>query len=249
VYAAINVKDATIVDEFLEKLGSLLANASWLSTGWTGSDYATLDLGQDQKVHCHALIFGPAKVRLFWARIGDVLFVASQLSVLENLWKVSKDSSLDVRDNCGPSANAMIRLRPSSWKEVLPDIRLSWRENARQACHRNLAPLTALARALAAIQESLGETVLPGDILSAIDTYPFLGVERACPNGGIYCFDAESSAVTCTAHGSRQKPFQLGAQDDNQRILTQEMRRATAALSFLEDGLHANLILDRAVRE
>jgi hypothetical protein len=99
------------------------------------------------------LRFGPAKLRFTWARIDKGLYIASKSSILEDLLQLEKSAKPQSRSSAAaaqlpsPRDHAMIRVRPQNWNQVLADFRLGWAENNREACLRNLGPLSSVARA------------------------------------------------------------------------------------------------------
>lgn len=54
----------------------------------------------------------------------------------------------------------MVRLRPRNWNQVLPDYRLGWAENNREACLNNLGPLSSVGRAYTAALGKIDEAEL-----------------------------------------------------------------------------------------
>lgn len=255
VYARIEVDDEAIVDEFFTALRPLLIKGSAADSGFVGTDFAIANIGSGRQVYSKILKFGPARVRLHWARIGRSIYLASQLGLIERLWNLeetapNKSASANSSDQSQDAqflAHAVVQLHPSRWKKSLPDLRQSWRENSRLACQKNLGPMTVLARALASVNEkqSGSSEVSPGD-LHSITSHPALGVYFTCPNGGVYSYDAKAEHVQCSEHGTILFPTQESSTaTDCDSLLPQELECATASLKFLEDGLHAELVLER----
>jgi len=73
-----------------------------------------------------------------------------------------------------------------------------------------------------------------------------LGARRFGPDGGTYSFDDEAieDGVCCSLHGTLSKPLQI-RDEAPQEVLPNGMKRATASLRFLEDGLCARLGFER----
>jgi hypothetical protein len=237
VYVAIPVKDPKIVDEFLGQLDSFLAGLARQPErqAFFGVDreFYRFTLGKDKDARAFAIRFGPVKWRLFWARIGNGLYVASKRFILDDLQAMENARPSDR----GPEGHAMIRIRPKNWDQVLSDFRLGWAENNREACHNNLGPLASLTRAL--------HGTLNGDTASAAEKY--LGARFFCPDGGHYVVSPDGRKVTCSLHGDAMAPRQPLAPADNSppnRIL-RDFRGMTVNLTFLEDGLHAVVTIDR----
>ncbi len=242
VYAAVPVKDGKVVDKFLGELDEALARLARRPDreGWlpVEHDFYKVPLaGADQRIRCYGIALGPVKWRLFYARIGDVLYVASKQCILEDLATTAKRPSAG-----GAVVHAMVRVRPEHWKDVLPEYRLGWEENSRQACLGNLGPLSCVARALSA-----GSTGAATSAAVQREAEKLYGVHFYCPDGGKYEVSADGKQVTCRTHGSAEFPQQLGALTAGSpaaRLLDQ-FGGATAELTFLEDGLHAVVTIQR----
>jgi hypothetical protein len=134
----------------------------------------------------------------------------------------------------------MIRVRPEHWNAVLPEYRLGWEESSRQACLENLGPLSSVGRAMAAMGATRSDDVQQ-------EAERLFGVHFYCPDGGKYELSADGKRVTCSIHGSIDAPRQLSAPaagSPTGRLLS-EFGGATAALTFLEDGLHAVVTIQR----
>ena len=73
------------------------------------------------------------------------------------------------------------------------------------------------------------------------------GARFVCPEGGAYRVSADGRHVSCSAHGTAAEPRQAAAPSD-QSAAGRTMRRLTdltATLSFMDDGLHAVLVVRR----
>lgn len=191
--------------------------------------------GSDARVRCYGISLGPVKWRLFYARLDKVLYIASKQWILDDLL-ACKEKPADG----GPTAHAMVRVRPEHWKAVLPEYRLGWEEGSRRACLENLGPLSSVRRAMAA-RGATGS----GDVQRRADR--FFTVHFYCPDGGKYELSADGKRVTCSVHGSADAPRQLtapAAGSPTGRAMN-DFGGATAALTFLEDGLHAVVTIRR----
>jgi hypothetical protein len=239
---AIPVQDAAIVDEFLERLDHLLAGQARepLQQGWFGLQYdfyrfktAALPAGR-----CQSIAFGPLKFRLFWARIGNGLYLASKPFILDDLATAADSKSATASKSKGSTGHAMFRIRSRNWDQVLPEYRLGWAENNRHACLDNLGPLSSVARALAG-SDSADDVCRCADRLHAAHLF--------CPEGGRYERGSDGKTMTCSIHGSALSPQQAAApaQDQSLGKLLGSFAGLEATLTFLEDGLHAVLKIDR----
>ncbi len=243
VYAAVPVKDAKVVDNFLRELDAGLprfARQFNREDGWIPleHDFYKVPLpGTDARIRCYSISLGPVKWRVFFARIGDGLYVASKQCILEDLLAIK-----DKPGPGGPEAHAMVRIRADHWNAVLPDYRLGWEESSRQACLGNLGPLSNVARAMAAGGD---RSATPAEVLRQAER--LYSVHFYCPDGGKYEVSADGKEVTCSLHGSTGSPRQLAAPapaSPTARWL-KDFGGATAELTFLEDGLHAVVTIER----
>lgn len=272
VYLSYPVQDAKIVDRFLDKLDTGLAAFSrrqergrWLSLE---QDFYRFPLGQGQIYRGYGLRLGPIKLRFFWARIGNGLYIASRPFILEDLAAMEAEriratgataAGADAAaattagalvQDIGPEGHAMARVRPQNWNEVLPDYRLSWAENDREACLNNLGLLSSTSRALTArapASATVGPTGLELDQLVHQYADQLQGQHLFCPEGGRYVVSANGKTVACSIHGSVLDPRQPSAPTEASAPgqLLRELGGATATLKFMEDGLHAVVVIDR----
>ena len=144
----------------------------------------------------------------------------------------------------------MARLRPQNWNEVLPDYRLSWAENDREACLNNLGVLSSTSRALTARapgNATAGPTGVELDQLVQQYADQLQGQHLFCPEGGRYLVAADGRTVSCSIHGSVLDPRQPSVPTEASAPgqLLRDLRGATATLKFMEDGLHAVVVIDR----
>lgn len=236
IYLACDIKNVAVVDEFLSDMHELYSKTGLRPFG---GDHCQMEIGRERRAHVFTVSFGPVKFRLFVARIGDAVYAASQPQILDALWESSAVTSTPERSTT--SAHAIMRISPANWKQMLPGAIVSWQENARQACHSNFGFLTAFARAQCSLNGG-AVSVLPGDLLAA----QMSRFGRSCPDHGIYSFNQHDSTVECSVHGSSLDPRQSGhIADPEYTIPPAEIKNATATLTFLEDGLRAEIVLER----
>ena len=144
VYVSVPVQDAKVVDKFLDQLDAGLARlARQRERGGffpLDHDFYKVPLaGSDARIRCYGISLGPVKWRLFYARLGNVLYIASKQCILEDLVTPSPPPRVEGQaaltplsrhhvpragEGSGPTAHAMIRVRPEHWKAVLPEYRL-----------------------------------------------------------------------------------------------------------------------------
>ena len=251
VYVAVEVEDADIVDRFLEQLDTVLAEMARRPErgGWfnTDFDFYRVPLSDgDHRIRCYNVQFGPVKWRLFFARIGDGLYIASKRFILKDLADSQKrdaaSSAPGHQPDRGPRAHAMVRVRPEHWEEVLSTFRLGWAEASRQSCLNNLGPLSSVARATTA---SGRRPVSAAEIGRQTDALH--GVHFFCPDGGRYEPSPDGPQIVCSLHGSASAPRQMPAPAAGSPMgrLMEDFGGMTTALTFLEDGLHAVVTIQR----
>ncbi len=247
VYISLPVKDAKIVDEFIEQLDTIFAeiarrnqDAWWFDFDF---DFYRVPLAdKDPRVRCFCVEIGPIKWRLFFARIGDGLYIASKRFILEDLAAIEKKPADGGPVDGGPVAHGMVRIRADHWKTVLPAFQLGWAESSRVACLNNLGPLSSIARALHASGE---KTIGSQQLNEATDRLH--AVHFFCPDGGRYVVSPDGKEVSCTTHGTAAAPRQLVAPAKGSAMdrLMKDFSGLTAQLIFLEDGLHAVVTVER----
>jgi hypothetical protein len=251
-YLAIPVRDVKVVDRFLEKLDSFLPMLDKRATGGIlpldVEFYECRTGGRERSFRTCGLRIGPIKWRLFWARVGDGLYIASKPFILEDLLSGKTMPRASEQTSSGPRAHGMVRLRPENWKEVLPDYRLGWAENNREACVNNLGPLSSVARSLTASLGKLEKSelaTLAGRMRGRADD--LYGTHFFCPEGGTYVLTADGKRMECSLHGSIGKPRQNVAPAESSALtkLLETLGDVTASLTFLEDGLHAVVEIER----
>jgi len=256
LYISLPVQDVKIVDEFLEQLDPLLAaQARRPERGGmfdVGFDFYHLEQGKAKHaIRTSSLSFGPLKWRFFWSRIDDGLYIATKRSILNEIAAAAAErkqaaEKLGVKSD-PPRGHAMVRIRPESWKQVLADFQLGWAENNREACLKNLGPLSNVARAYVATRpdaltqdpaKAAAEIVHEADNLYGVHFLPL---------DGKYLLARDGLSVTHNVYGSPLAPRQPAglAEGSDTADVVRDFGGATAELTFMEDGLHAVLTLEK----
>lgn len=240
VYVSLPLEDNEITDTFLAHLDTLLAPMArrGMEAGFfrIERDFYTLPIAEGRTARSAAISFGPIKWRFFWARIGDSLYLATKPEVLQDLAAVpTPDATTADASDTGPAAHAMVRIRPEHWNEMLPNFQLGWAESQRVACLDNVGRMSSIARL---VEAGGGDLDARGRQL--------YGVSFFCPSGGHYHAD-DASHATCSVHGSAAAPRQrgIGVDGGTVEVLLDQFKDLTLTLTFLEDGLHAVLGVDR----
>jgi hypothetical protein len=252
VYIALPVQDEKIVDDFLNHLDKVLP---LLSKQRPGVGFFTFEQDfyksklknkEETPARCYSLSIGPVKWRFFWARIGSGLYIASKAFILDDLAALHAER---LRDKDKPAsdpettAHALIRVRAKNWNQVLDDYKLGWAENNRVACHNNLGPISSVGRAVPVNDRSGEERGLEAQRLAD----QLYAVHFFCPEGGKYVLSPDGKTCSCTVHGTARDPRQEVAPNDaaGPGKVLQQFDGLTASLTFLEDGLHAVIVIQR----
>jgi hypothetical protein len=244
VYVSVPVRNRGIVDNFLDRLDRFLAaEARVHRRDWFieyASDFYKLNsaVNPKEKFRVAGLRFGPIKVRLFWARIGDGLYLATQPFILEDLVTLEKPRTAP---EAGPTAHALFRIRAGHWNDILPADRLGWAESNREACLQNIGPQTSVLRAL-----STGETSHDRPEVARV-AGQVLDIQFYCPEGGHYDVTPDGRAMRCSVHGSPADSYQFDRPAESSEVarLMRSLNQFTASITFERDGLFARLEIDR----
>lgn len=253
-YVAIPVADASAVDDFLAHLDDVLAREAptWrdhLFGTHVQAEFYHLG-GKASAVRALGLRVGPARYRVFWARIGGGLYVANQPVILDDLRAAAAaERGKAGASDRGPSAHAMLRLRPGQWSLALPGMRLGWEESNRAACQRNLAMLSAAARAFSFTQPVAGAAADHEARRRLVLKYAarMYGRDCTCPDGGHHELSADGKSFTCSVHGSLAAPRQPDRPEPSgvAATLMGSLSDATATLTATPDGFRVVVTITR----
>ena len=242
VYVAIPVKDKELTDFFLHELDrSLLAmtreaNRETNSFIFVQQDVYKIQSQGESDMRAYAFRFGPLTWRFYWARIDDGLYIASKPEIIHRLREAHREPPVQ-----GPPlvSHGLVHVRPDNWNRVKPHYTIGWNESERRACMNNLGPLADIARAEGAQRHSIAHTQVQSRAAQSRQFRYF------CPCGGHYSHSAEALA-TCSVHGSVNSPTQpIRAPNGNLNQLVSQLSDVRLQLSFLEDGLHAVVTIER----
>jgi hypothetical protein len=258
-YLAIPVQDASVVDDFLNRLDAFWAAAARNQSRFPlRYEFFKFHSQQDPKIifRGNALQYGPIKGRLFSARIGNVFYLTSKPhALLEELVTAHRQATnpADAVNNRktsakSPDAQAAIRIHPENWNQVLADYRLGWADNNRDACLNNLGPLSSVARAFTASLTKLDDTKLETLCERTCKQADYLhGHHFFCPEGGTYRLTSDGKTMTCSVHGSIIEPRQPIAPSEQSSLgsLMKHFKGMTTTLDLTADGLHAVMTIER----
>ncbi|MFL5329322.1 MAG: hypothetical protein ACJ8C4_10440 [Gemmataceae bacterium] len=231
----IPVKDAKVVDEFLNEFDKVISEKLLRDmTRFFQPEFYKIS-GRPQPVRCIAFkVFG-FTLRLCWGRIGDSLCIVNHPSVLDDI-----SSAATTKEAAGPPAHAMLRIRPENWNAVLPVYRLGWAEGQRNACQSNQMRIANVARGWPELVKN-GE-VTPELLQKVSQLY---GVRPYCPDLGQYKLNGQE--CSCPIHGGWRDPKQPAAPaaDSATAKTVNAFDGLTATLTFRENGLHAVVNIQR----
>jgi hypothetical protein len=212
---AIPVKDAAMVDAFLADLDTGLARnvPTWRDNvaGARGhAQFYQLTTTAGLALRSLSVRAGPASYRLFWARIGDGLYIANQPDILDDLHSAGGPQVHSATSERGPVGHAMVRIRPDDWARAQPELRLGWEEANREACMRNLNLLSAAARAFSFTPPVSGAAFDQETRAGLVLKYAgqMHGCDFTCPDGGRYTLAEDGKTFVCSVHGSAAHPRQ-----------------------------------------
>jgi hypothetical protein len=251
VYISTPLKDTTVTDNFLDELDKALGiiGRRPQRVGWfrLSPDFYRVEREGKPTIRAQTIRLGPVKWRIFWARIGEGLYIASQQSVLEDIEVATALAAKNPSKTKGPKAHAMVRVRAENWKEVFSHFQLGWAENNREACLRNHDAIHGVSRAL--LRSHTGDKTDLLQIAKNANTSAerLFGYRAFCPDGGHYHLTADGKLVRCTVHGTTYLSKQQLTPNTKAKLgkLSQELKQVTAELTFTKEGLHAVLTMDR----
>lgn len=244
-YVSIPVEDEQIVDNFLNQLDLTLVE---LSRELSRESSPFIEIDQDtyripaegkSSVRAYVIRFGPLAWRFYWLRIDDGLYIASKPFIVEHLRQAHSQRKA-APDRPVIQSHGLVHARPQLWNQAKSHYTIGWLESESRACQNNLGPISDLARAVGSLQTGIED-----------DTVAKLG-ERAfhanyfCPCGGHYHQEVPGAAVECSVHGSLDLPTQPRESVDSNLVrLTDHLGDVSLHLSFLDDGLHAIVTVER----
>lgn len=245
VYIDVAVDDVAIVDAFLSKLdaGAAVEARTHTDFGWFAfkKDFYTVQL-DDTKVRSFVLSLGPLKWRFFYARIDSSVYVASKIETLQQL-VAAKSADPETEHVVAAPAHAQLTIHRQQWNQIMPSMRLSWDEAARLACLDNIGPMMSAARVVEGSHHA--NSAPTSEELAVAASVIYGGIHR-CPCGGHYV-RTHDGRIVCDVHGNADQPQQPAPDAPNGGSLQMlnSFSEIRVLLTFLEDGLHAVLEIDR----
>jgi hypothetical protein len=242
---SIPVRDAKVVDEYLDELDRvLLARRPALAGSglvWRRDvDFYRVPFPHPHTVRCVAATVAGLKLRVYWGRIGDGLYVTTRPFILEDIAAAHAAGRRPARTE---PAHAVLRVRPENWAAVLPGYNLGWAEGSRAACHANLDMLANVNRGWNDRRPAGGapSAELLGRVGRVYGERPF------CPDGGGYELAADGRSCRCSVHGGHDDPRQPAGPTPASATgrLLRSFGGLTGVIRFEEDGLRVVVTVDR----
>jgi hypothetical protein len=239
---SIPVKDAKIVDEYLEELDKLLLDQrrdlKGVGLGLREVDFYRVPFPKPHTIRCVVVNLAGVKWRVYWGRIGDGLYFATRPFILEDLAAAHAEGKKPAKTE---PAHAVLRLRPENWREVLLGYKLGWAESNRAACHSNLDMLSNVSRGWNDKRQATPDAELLKRVGQVYGERPF------CPDGGSYSLSPDGKSCMCSVHGGHSDPRQPAAPTEASSTgkLLKSFGGLTATIRFEEDGLRVIVTMDR----
>jgi hypothetical protein len=244
---SIPVNDPLAVDEFLNELDrwtlQMKAEGEREFGRMIGDMVETyrMQFPKPHNIRCVVIKAYGLKLRLFWGRIGNGLYIANRPFILEDIAAAQAAEKKTMKPS--ETAHALVRVRPENWNEVLPGYNLSWAENHRNACHENLSLIANVNRGWNDRTPKNGgpDAELLGRVARFYGTRPF------CPDGGKYALSLDGKSCSCSVHGDPLNPKQPSTPGDNSPTgkLFRSFAGLNATLTFEPEGLRAVMTIER----
>jgi len=221
-WAAVPIKDRGRAERFLKGLEERMlvrgrkpeSGTFSLKVESYDSESASLPAGAG----AFSFEFFAFKLRVFYLLAEDALLLAVRPETLADMAAGSH------RIEEAPPFHGRVSLFPKAWREIRPDLLLTYEEAARRACMDQLA-----AR-------------YPFNALDATIGAGLFGAGAACPDGGSYSFTGEGEPV-CDFHGMLNRPAQpLSPTAANAASkLLQDLEEVTLSLRLTSRGIRTRL--------
>jgi uncharacterized Zn finger protein (UPF0148 family) len=194
----------------------------------------TLENHRGKPVYVANFTLFVVKLRLYAAVVDDRLVIASRRDIVTDLLDASaKGAATKVVKHEG---NLELSVYRSAFKQLEEASSISYQEDLRHACQKNLPLAAILMRNLGVPSTGLGSTV-----------EALRGYQPYCPSGGTYSVDEATGAVVCSVHGNRHNPKQPAYSDQTSPTmrLINSLDRVNARLTFTPEGLMTTVDIQR----
>ncbi|MBL8825298.1 MAG: DUF1559 domain-containing protein [Planctomycetia bacterium] len=239
----IPVNHVETVDRFLSEVDQRLAEIPKHIVDFLRTEQYQIKQGEHM-VRVYGIKVLGFSFRVAWARFGQWLVFTNHPALIEELAQhYSHVQPARIPTNA-IAGHAQFRIRPEAWNAVLSGYRLGWAENHRSACEVNQQQIANVAMAYPELLNAQGEATEA--LLDKV--YQVYGSRPYCPDGGKYRYYSSNHSCECSIHGNAVvAPRQLlGPATDSETARTiAQFKGMSATLTFLEDGLHAVVTIDR----
>lgn len=166
------------------------------------------------------------KLRYFAAVHAGRIWVSNQLPALIASMKAPAPATR--------RAHVLVVSTPGNGTASREDRELSLAERQRRACHANLVPLWALIRLGGVAEDAAAEAARAR-----------MGWAPECPEGGTYRLEPSIDAVTCSLHGTVERPVQpvAPAAGSAAARTLERLRELVVALTLTPEGLNTQVEL------
>lgn len=229
---AVKVKDPVAARAAVERLvDSLELSAAGRSRrdATSVSGYRISEPGGQDPIGVMSLSFFGVTLRIYYAVIGDQLYVATRRWLVDEM--VARKAVVP-KDSTTEPAHLRVRLDHARLKSALTAIQAGWGESMRDACFRNLTDLELVSQAT----RSTSELITP--VRTALGYAPY------CPAGGAYRLDPLGEAM-CTVHGKATAPMQPRELADSTSTAKWlgRFQSLDLSLTFTPEGLRTHVVL------
>jgi hypothetical protein len=190
IYATVDVEDRDKAARLLEQLTEKIPlQKGKLLTLTTSLDAYKLPEYKKHTLYVLSFRLHNLKVRLHLALVGNQLVASTKARILEEVI----DSSTSAPAGETAKAHLLLRLNARALDRLQDNLRLSWLEKSRLACHHNTISIYNFVK--------LSEVPIADAQRLAEARY---GVRYYCPEHGTYEYDEKRDQVVCSVHGNRQ---------------------------------------------
>jgi hypothetical protein len=227
----VKVKDPPAAREAVERLVDSLSLSAASSRGRdrsTVTGYRIADPTRNDPIGVVAMSFLGVTLRLYWAVVGDQLYIASRRWLAD---EVVARGFVTPKDGKGEPAHVRVRLDHARLKAALVAVQAGWGEDMREACFRNLTDL-----------ELVSQASRTPDLVTPVQRA--LGYAPYCPAGGSYRL-APPGEAACSVHGTPVNPKQPKELPDSTSTAKWlgRLEALDLSLTFTPEGLRTHVVL------
>lgn len=233
-YLTVKVNDPKKAEKSIPELFRAIGPREHSSRDELSLETYTLEDHRGKPVYVANFTLFVVKLRLYAAVVDDRLVVASRRDIVTDLLDASaKGATGKVEKHAG---NMELSVYRSAFKQLEEASSISYQEDIRHACQKNL-PLAAIL---------MGNLGMPQEQFAGAAEM-LRGYQPYCPSGGTYKVDEASGAVVCSVHGNLHNPKQPAFNDQTSPTmrLINSLERVNARLTFTPEGLMTTVDIQR----